>query len=108
MLIDKIQALLSEVGGLQATDEKALEALRIKYLSKKGVVNDLMGEFRNVAPEQKREIGMKLNELKSALQDKLTELRQSLATKEDDHSDLDLTRTALPYYIRHTSSFIYR
>ena len=35
MLIDKIQALLSEVGGLQATDEKALEALRIKYLSKK-------------------------------------------------------------------------
>ena len=93
MLIDKIQALLSEVGGLQATDEKALEALRIKYLSKKGVVNDLMGEFRNVAPEQKREIGMKLNELKSALQDKLTELRQCLATKEDDHSDLDLTRT---------------
>ena len=108
MLIDKIQALLSEVGGLQATDEKALEALRIKYLSKKGVVNDLMGEFRNVAPEQKREIGMKLNELKSALQDKLTELRQSLATKEDDHSDLDLTRTPYPITLgtRHPLSIV--
>ena len=108
MLIDKIQALLSEVGGLQATDEKALEALRIKYLSKKGVVNDLMGEFRNVAPEQKREIGMKLNELKSALQDKLTELRQSLATKEDDHSDLDLTRTPYPITLgtRHHLSIV--
>lgn len=108
MLIDKIQALLSEVGGLQATDEKALEALRIKYLSKKGVVNDLMGEFRNVAPEQKREIGMKLNELKSALQDKLTELRQCLATKEDDHSDLDLTRTSYPITLgtRHPLSIV--
>ena len=108
MLIDKIQALLSEVGGLQATDEKALEALRIKYLSKKGVVNDLMGEFRNVAPEQKREIGMKLNELKSALQDKLTELRQCLATKEDDHSDLDLTRTPYPitFGTRHPLSIV--
>jgi phenylalanyl-tRNA synthetase alpha chain len=108
MLIDKIQALLSEVGGLQATDEKALEALRIKYLSKKGVVNDLMGEFRNVAPEQKREIGMKLNELKSAFQDKLTELRQCLATKEDDHSDLDLTRTPYPITLgtRHPLSIV--
>lgn len=108
MLIDKIQALLSEVGGLQATDEKALEALRIKYLSKKGVVNDLMGEFRNVAPEQKREIGMKLNELKSALQDKLTELRQCLATKEDDNSDLDLTRTPYPITLgtRHPLSIV--
>ena len=108
MLIDKIQALLSEVGGLQATDEKALEALRIKYLSKKGVVNDLMGEFRNVAPEQKREIGMKLNELKSALQDKLTELRQCLATKEDDHSDLDLTLTPYPITLgtRHPLSIV--
>ena len=93
MLIDKIQSLLSEVANLQASDAKALEELRIKYLSKKGVVNELMGEFRNVAADQKREIGMKLNELKTALQDKLNELRSNLATQEEDHSDLDLTRT---------------
>ena len=51
MLTDKIEALLSEVAGLHAADEKELEALRIKYLSKKGVINDLMGEFRNVAAD---------------------------------------------------------
>ena len=96
MLTDKIQSLLGEVADLQAADEKALEELRIKYLSKKGVINGLMGEFRDVAPESKREIGMKLNELKTALQDKLNELREGLATKEDDHSDLDLTRTPYP------------
>ena len=108
MLTDKIQSLLGEVADLQAADEKALEELRIKYLSKKGVINGLMGEFRDVAPESKREIGMKLNELKTALQDKLNELREGLATKEDDHSDLDLTRTPYPIAMgtRHPLSIV--
>ena len=108
MLTDKIQSLLGEVANLQADDAKALEELRIKYLSKKGVINGLMGEFRDVAPESKREIGMKLNELKTALQDKLNELREGLATKEDDHSDLDLTRTPYPIAMgtRHPLSIV--
>lgn len=108
MLTDKIQSLLGEVANLQAADAKALEELRIKYLSKKGVINGLMGEFRDVAPESKRGIGMKLNELKTALQDKLNELREGLATKEDDHSDLDLTRTPYPIAMgtRHPLSIV--
>lgn len=108
MLTNKIQSLLGEVADLQAADAKALEELRIKYLSKKGVINGLMGEFRDVAPESKREIGMKLNELKTALQDKLNELREGLATKEDDHSDLDLTRTPYPIAMgtRHPLSIV--
>lgn len=108
MLTDKIQSLLGEVANLQAADAKALEELRIKYLSKKGVINGLMGEFRDVAPESKREIGMKLNELKTAIQDKLNELREGLATKEDDHSDLDLTRTPYPIAMgtRHPLSIV--
>ena len=57
-----------------------LELLRIKYLSKKGVINDLMTEFRNVPNEQKRELGMRINEVKAAFQDKINSLRQSLAT----------------------------
>ena len=96
MLTEKIESLLGEVAGLQAADEKELESLRLKYLSKKGIVNELMGEFRNVAPEQKREIGMKLNTLKTALQDKFNELKQAVAVKEDDHASLDLTRTPYP------------
>lgn len=108
MLTDKIQSLLGEVADLQAADAKALEELRIKYLSKKGVINGLMGEFRDVAPESKREIGMKLNELKTELQNKLNELREGLATKEDDHSDLDLTRTPYPIAMgtRHPLSIV--
>ncbi|MBO5135508.1 MAG: phenylalanine--tRNA ligase subunit alpha [Bacteroidaceae bacterium] len=107
-MIQKIQSLLSEVETLQAADEKELEALRIKYLSKKGIVNDLMNDFRNVPGEQKREVGMKLNELKTAVQDKLNALRQMLSTKEEDFSDLDLTRTPYPIKLgtRHPLSIV--
>ena len=108
MLKEKIESLLGEVAGLQAADTKELEELRIKYLSKKGVVNDLMSQFRDVPAEQKREIGMKLNELKTSLQDKLNELRQALAVQEDDHADLDLTRTPYPIALgtRHPLSIV--
>lgn len=95
-MTERINALLSEVESLAAADEKELEALRIKYLGKKGLLNDLMADFRNVPAEQKRETGQKINALKTALQDKLNDLRQSLATKEDSHDDLDLTRTPYP------------
>lgn len=107
-MIEKIQALMNEVGSLTANDEKTLEVLRIKYLSKKGLLNDLMSEFRSVPNEQKREIGQRINELKTSLQDKLNELRANLSQQEEDHSDLDLTRTAYPIKLgtRHPLSIV--
>ena len=107
-MTERINALLSEVESLAAADEKELEALRIKYLGKKGLLNDLMADFRNVPAEQKREMGQKINALKTALQDKLNDLRQSLATKEDSHDDLDLTRTPYPIQLgtRHPLSIV--
>ncbi len=108
MLKEKIESLLKEVADLQATDEKSLEALRIKYLSKKGLVNDLMNEFRTVAADQKRELGMKINELKTAIQDKISELKSNVACTECDHSDIDLTRTPYPTALgtRHPLSIV--
>lgn len=107
-MIEKIQALMNEVGSLTANDEKTLEVLRIKYLSKKGLLNDLMSEFRSVPNEQKREIGQRINELKTSLQDKLNELRANLSQQAEDYSDLDLTRTAYPIKLgtRHPLSIV--
>ena len=53
-MIAKIKQLLAEVEAMKANNAEELEALRIKYLSKKGAINDLMADFRNVAAEQKR------------------------------------------------------
>lgn len=107
-MIEKINDLLAEVGTLTANDEKELEALRIKYLSKKGVMNELMTAFRDVPDDQKRELGQKLNTLKNALQDKINGLRLALSTKDNNHDDLDLTRTPYPIKVgtRHPLSIV--
>ena len=107
-MIEKINDLLAEVGTLTANDEKELEALRIKYLSKKGVKNELMTAFRDVPGDQKRELGQKLNTLKNALQDKINGLRLALSTKDNNHDDLDLTRTPYPIKVgtRHPLSIV--
>ena len=63
-MIARINELLQEVEALKAANAEELEALRIKYLSKKGAINELMADFRNVPADQKKEVGMRLNELK--------------------------------------------
>ena len=107
-MLEKIQALFAQIDDLHAKNLEELEALRIKFLSKKGCLNNLMNEFRNVSSDQKREIGMKLNDLKRKLQDKLNTLRQDLAVQEDEQDDLDLTRTPYPIALgsRHPISIV--
>ena len=95
-MLDKIKSLLSEVEGLTANNAEELEALRLKFLSKKGVLNQLMADFRNVQAEQKREVGMCINQLKSQLQEKFTTLKNEMSQHEDDNNDMDLTRTPYP------------
>ena len=96
MLIDKINELLKEVQNLHAANSDELEALRLKYLSKKGIINDLMNDFRTVAADQKREVGMKLNELKKQTQDRIAALKEQFEAISESKMDADLTRTAYP------------
>ena len=93
-MIAKIQQLLSEVETLKANSAEELEALRIKYLSKKGVISELMADFRNVPAEQKKEVGMKLNELKQRTQERIAALKEVLESQDHGCDELDLTRTA--------------
>ena len=96
MLLEKIEALLKEVNGLTASNAEEIEQLRLKYLSKKGEINALMADFRNVAADQKKAVGIKINELKQAAFDKINTLREQTATAETQNDDIDLTRTAYP------------
>lgn len=95
-MIEKIQKMMAEISGLQAHSSEEVEALRIKYLSKKGEISALMADFRNVPDDMKKELGMKLNELKNAALDKINALKSSAATEEAAGSHVDLTRTPYP------------
>ena len=70
-MIEKINRLKEEIEALSASKAEELENLRIKYLSKKGEISQLFNDFRNVAAENKREIGQRLNELKEMATEKI-------------------------------------
>ena len=107
-MLAKIEQLLQEVEGLTARNAEELEALRIKYLSKKGAINELMADFRNVPAEHKKEVGIKLNELKSRTQERIAALKEAFESQDTGMSELDLTRTAYPVSLgtRHPLSIV--
>ena len=107
-MIAKINQLLEEVEALKAANAEELEALRIKYLSKKGAINALKADFRNVAAEQKKEVGMRLNDLKAKAQEKINALKEQFETQENGACELDLTRSAYPIEMgtRHPLSIV--
>ena len=96
MILDKIDQLLNEVSNLSAQNADEIEQLRLKYLSKKGEITALMADFRNVAADQKKVVGMKINELKQLAQDKLNELKECVGTQKKAEDAPDLTRTPYP------------
>lgn len=107
-MIDKIFRILADIDNLKASNPEEFEALRIKYLSKKGIVNSLMSEFRTVSPDQKKEVGLQLNKLKNALQDRINELRRDIENSQEQSADFDLSRTSYPIPLgtRHPLSIV--
>lgn len=81
---------------MTASNAEEIVALRLKYLSKKGEINAVMADFRTVPAEQKKEVGMKINELKQTALERLNALRDALDNNENGSQDMDLTRTAYP------------
>ncbi|GAY28696.1 phenylalanine--tRNA ligase subunit alpha [Prevotella sp. MGM1] len=98
MILDKIKQLLEEVGNMSANNAEEIENLRLKYLGKKGEITALMADFRNVPADQKKSVGIKINELKQTAQERINALKEILDTTDSDIEGLDLTRS--PYPIR--------
>lgn len=93
----KIQQLTTELQALSARSEQEVEDLRIKYISKKGLVSQLFDEFKSVPNEEKRQVGQLLNALKTLATDKINELRASLSSGGDSSEEgIDWSRTAYP------------
>ena len=93
---NRINELLDEVSRMAAANAEELEALRIKYLSKKGLISELFNDFRNVANEEKREVGQLLNELKNSAQNKINDLKEAFSGSAQTDNKADLTRTSDP------------
>jgi phenylalanyl-tRNA synthetase alpha chain len=89
---NKINQLIDEVHAFEAPDAQALEQFRIRFLGRKGIMNDLFEEFKTIANDQKKAMGQELNKLKTAIQEKLDAAKETSSSKSSDFTALDLTR----------------
>lgn len=94
IVVQKIENLLAETNAFQLTKENTIESFRLKFLSKKGKLNELFDDFKLVPNEQKREVGKLLNEVKQAIEvrfQELSEAENSMKAATSSTNDVDLT-----------------
>jgi phenylalanyl-tRNA synthetase alpha chain len=108
-MIDKIKEQISEVNAFTADNLADVETFRIKYLGKKGILNDFFAEFKNVPNEQKKEFGQTINELKQAATEKVEALKETLENSNINEKVFgDLSRPGNPIELgsRHPISIV--
>ena len=97
-MLSKIEKLINELETAVIETKEQVEEYRIKWLSKKGEITLLFEEFKQVAPELKRDVGQKLNQLKVNAQNKINELKEKLENSNSNPSTaIDLTLPGEPY-----------
>jgi phenylalanyl-tRNA synthetase alpha chain len=94
-MIDKIEKYLKEIESFQSSDPEEIESFRIKFLGRKGILNDLFDEFKALPKEDKPAVGKKVNELKEKAQEKVNTLKSASSSK-TSKKEYDLTRPGYP------------
>ncbi|MBA3901608.1 MAG: phenylalanine--tRNA ligase subunit alpha, partial [Bacteroidetes bacterium] len=106
---EKIKALLEEIESFQAENAQQLEEFRIRFLGKKGLLNSLFGDFKNIEPSERKEVGVLLNELKNKAQDKIDSLKEGFESQTgEEKTDKDLSLPGEPIVVgsRHPLSIV--
>ena len=108
-MIDKINDLLRRVEAFKPKVDSEIEEFRIRMLGRKGEMNDLFEEFKKVAPEMKKELGQKINALKTRINEKIAEMKAAAENAETTaQSQIDMTRPGSndPIGSRHPISLV--
>lgn len=96
-MLETVKSLLQEVQAINPTTAEELEAYRLKYLSRKGIIPSLFDELKQLPGDQKKEVGKPLNELKQFAEARLKEWTARLNESDGQSStDIDLTLPPIP------------
>jgi len=108
-MLDKVKELIGEVSAFNASTKDEIETFRIKFLGKKGLLNDLFVEFKNVTPAERKEFGQALNTLKNAAQEKVAhfnEFLENINEQKGVYGDLTRPSEPIPLGSRHPISLV--
>jgi phenylalanyl-tRNA synthetase alpha chain len=90
-MIEKLKDFIDEVQQFTADTKEKAEELRLKFLSRKGILTEIFAEFKNVAPAEKREYGQRINALKQLVEQKIAEAQEKFEEQASKPNDLDIT-----------------
>lgn len=98
MITDRVKELLQEIAISQVENKEQLEAFRLRYISKKGVVTELFEGLKNIPQEDRRAVGQELNTLKNLAQSRFQDFTASLENAADNNegNQIDLTLPVAP------------
>ena len=108
-MIHNIKEHIVEVEAFSAKSLEEVEQFRIKYIGKKGLLNDFFAEFKNVPNDQKKEFGQTINLLKTKAIEKVSSQKALLSSKKETTGYYgDLTRPGEPNELgsRHPISIV--
>ena len=92
-MIKKIKSTINEVSSFKSSSEEEIELFRIKYLGKKGIINQYFQEFKNVDNKDKKAVGQLLNTLKHEASNKVEDLISKVSNPTINSGSInDLTR----------------
>ena len=91
---EKINTLQKEIKNYSSSGAESIEAFRMKYISKKSVINDLFEDFKKLSVEEKKEFGKSLNELKTQAKEKLLSLSNKSSKKDSADKNIDYSLPA--------------
>ena len=91
---ERIITIQEEIKNYSGTEAESIEAFRIKYISKKSVINDLFEDFKKLSIEEKKEFGKTLNELKNLAKEKLLSLSKESSKNDSTDNNIDYSLPA--------------
>ena len=95
MMDNNLEIYNSEIDNFTTTTLEELDAFRLKYLGKKGILIDLFNKIKDIPPENRKDFGKDINILKSKVLEKVEALKNTISQNQCTHTpSLDVSRTA--------------
>ena len=91
---EKIISIQEEIKNYSGSGDKNVEAFRVKYISKKSVINDLFEDFKKLSIQEKKEFGKTLNDLKTLAKEKLLSLSNTSEKNNGNNKAFDYSLPA--------------
>lgn len=97
---DKINQIISDLNNVKNLNE--LYEMKTKYLGKKGIISDMSLKMKDLSPEEKRELGQALNNMKQVFKENFDKIYDKLETESineklaSEDIDISLPATKIP------------